>query len=177
GPAKTTALEAAGAKMIGYQDIYASMGSRPLLGLLNASGGLLAYNSPCTGRSLEGVLASQLCRKPAPASGGKTAPKKTLDFPTSRRYNGPRKRGDGIGMNRVKEYRLAVGWSQEELAAQAGCSASYVSRIESGQRSGSINVRVRIAAALKKPTAEVFPDMDWYAADHPPAVQEEAETS
>ena len=80
-------------------------------------------------------------------------------------------------MNRVKEYRLAIGWSQEQLAARAGCSASYVSRIESGQRSGSINVRVRIAAALKKPTADVFPDMDWYAADHPPAVQEEAEAS
>src|SRR5690606_31724102 len=63
-----------------------------------------------------GVFASRLCRKPAPASGEKTSPK-TLDFPTSRRYNGPRKRGDGIGMNRVKEYRLAVGWSQEELAA------------------------------------------------------------
>src|SRR5690606_2479349 len=79
---KTTALEAAGAKMIGRQDIYASMGARPLLGLLNAAGDLLAYNSPCTGRSLEGVLASQLCRKPAPASGEKTSPK-TLDFPAS----------------------------------------------------------------------------------------------
>ena len=80
-------------------------------------------------------------------------------------------------MNRVKEYRLAVGWSQEELAARAGCSVSYVSRIESGQRSGSINVRVRIAAALRRPTAEVFPDMDWYASDHPPAVRKEAEAS
>src|SRR5690606_40222489 len=29
---KTTALEAAGAKMIGHQDTYASKGARPLLG-------------------------------------------------------------------------------------------------------------------------------------------------
>src|SRR5690606_8526905 len=72
---KTNALEAAGAEMIGHQDIYVSMRSRPLLGLLNASGGLLTYNSPYTGQSLEGVLASQLCRKPDPASGEKTSPK------------------------------------------------------------------------------------------------------
>src|SRR5690606_34463388 len=43
---KTTALEAAGAEMIGHQDIYVSMEARPLLGLLNASGGLLTYNMP-----------------------------------------------------------------------------------------------------------------------------------
>jgi len=82
-----------------------------------------------------------------------------------------------MSMNRVKEYRLAIGWSQEQLAARAGCSASYVSRIESGQRSGSIDVRVRIAAALRKPTIEVFPDMDWYSADNPLAVRREAEAS
>lgn len=71
-------------------------------------------------------------------------------------------------MNRVREFRIAAGWSQEELAARAGCSPSYVSRIENGRQSGSINVRVRIAAALRKPTAEVFPDMDWYAIAPPP---------
>src|SRR5690606_28190456 len=127
--------------MIGRQDIYASMGARPLLGLLNASGGLLAYNSPYTWQFLEdgAGMADQ------DRFWGKTSPK-ILDSPANRGTMDPE--SEVMSMNRVKEYRLAIGWSQEQLAARAGCSASYVSRIESGQRSGSIDVRVRIAAAL-----------------------------
>ena len=34
----------------------------------------------------------------------------------------------------VRKLRQSKGWSIEKLAAEAGCSSSYLSRIESGQR-------------------------------------------
>jgi transcriptional regulator with XRE-family HTH domain len=48
----------------------------------------------------------------------------------------------------VRRHRQAVGLSQEELAHRAGLHRTYVSLIERGQRTVSIEVLRKLAAAL-----------------------------
>jgi DNA-binding XRE family transcriptional regulator len=48
----------------------------------------------------------------------------------------------------VREVRLKVGISQEELADRAGLHRTYVSLLERGKRNPSLNVIQALAAAL-----------------------------
>jgi transcriptional regulator with XRE-family HTH domain len=48
----------------------------------------------------------------------------------------------------VQRLRLAKGWSQEELADQAGMHRTYVSGIERGIRNATVTVLERLAIAL-----------------------------
>ena len=50
---------------------------------------------------------------------------------------------------RVRALREARGWSQEELAEQAGLHRTYVSAVERGVRNPTVTVMARIAAALE----------------------------
>lgn len=52
-----------------------------------------------------------------------------------------------LGSN-VRRVRLEMGWSQEELAARARLSQSYLSQLESGLRSVSIDTIDQVARAL-----------------------------
>ncbi|MEJ6490560.1 helix-turn-helix transcriptional regulator [Leucobacter sp. USCH14] len=59
--------------------------------------------------------------------------------------------------NRLRELRLARGWSsQEAFALHAGLDRTYVSGIESGRRNPTLDVAVRIAGALDVPLPELF---------------------
>ncbi len=49
--------------------------------------------------------------------------------------------------------RAVRGWTQEQVAAQARLSASYLSLIEAGQRTPSSKAVSRITAALRVPEA------------------------
>lgn len=52
-----------------------------------------------------------------------------------------------LGAN-VRKARLELCWSQEELCAQAQLSQSYLSQVESGRRSVSIDSIDQLARAL-----------------------------
>ena len=57
-------------------------------------------------------------------------------------------------MRRLKVLRTARGMSQAEVAKAAGLSRGYLSRIEIGMQSPTLEVIERLAAALKvKPSA------------------------
>lgn len=48
----------------------------------------------------------------------------------------------------VREERELREWSQQQLADAAGLSAVYISEVERGRRSPSLDVLARIAAAV-----------------------------
>ncbi len=60
-----------------------------------------------------------------------------------------------LGVN-VRRIRVAKGWSQEELCARSGLSQTYVSQIESGLRSVSIDVLDQLARGLVVPPDELL---------------------
>jgi DNA-binding XRE family transcriptional regulator len=53
------------------------------------------------------------------------------------------------GANPTKVWREYRGLTQQQLAAAAGISKSYLSQIETGQRTGSVDVLLQIATALR----------------------------
>lgn len=49
---------------------------------------------------------------------------------------------------RIRQYRLAIGKTQEELAEKAGISANYLSNLETGQAAGRLAKYYSVAQAL-----------------------------
>ena len=49
---------------------------------------------------------------------------------------------------RVREVRHERGWTQEQLAFEAGVKRAYLSEIENGQRNVSLDVVEKLATAL-----------------------------
>jgi transcriptional regulator with XRE-family HTH domain len=50
---------------------------------------------------------------------------------------------------RVRELRHERGWTQEQLAFEAGVKRAYISEVENGQRNVSLDVVEKLATALK----------------------------
>ncbi len=60
---------------------------------------------------------------------------------------------------RVRELRMGLGLSQEELAERAGLHRNYVGGVERGERNiGLLNVD-RLAAALNSRLSDLFSDL------------------
>jgi len=59
---------------------------------------------------------------------------------------------------RVRQARLAVCLSQEQLAAKAGLHRTYVGGIERGERNPSLRNILALAAALGVQPRELFAD-------------------
>ena len=59
-----------------------------------------------------------------------------------------------VGLN-MKALREAKGWSQEELADQAGIHRTYVSGVERGVRNPTITVLEKLAKALGSHLSEL----------------------
>ena len=57
---------------------------------------------------------------------------------------------------RVREIRLAKGWTQEELAHRLSLNSTFVSRLERGERSPSLPTIARIAQALEVHVSFLF---------------------
>ncbi len=57
---------------------------------------------------------------------------------------------------RIKELRKRAGFSQEDLAESVGIDGKYVSRIEVGKRSPSLETLFHIADALAVDVHELF---------------------
>ena len=59
--------------------------------------------------------------------------------------------------NKVKEYRIQKGLSQEELAKEANLSRYLISKIEKGDDFNlTKNTMISIATALDKKVADIF---------------------
>ncbi len=56
----------------------------------------------------------------------------------------------------VRRMRSTRGWSQEELAANAGVDRRYMSDLENGKRNPSLDVMSRLAAALGISVSELM---------------------
>lgn len=48
----------------------------------------------------------------------------------------------------IRTIRTRLGWSQEKLAEASGLHRSYISQLERGHRNPTLDVLVRLAAAL-----------------------------
>lgn len=57
---------------------------------------------------------------------------------------------------RVRQIRVARGWTQEELCERAEVHRSYLAAIETGGRNPTLDVIVRIAGGLRVPIADLF---------------------
>ena len=57
---------------------------------------------------------------------------------------------------RVRAFREAKGWSQEELAFNSGLHRTYVGDIERGERNIAVLNLSKLAAALEIPIASLF---------------------
>jgi transcriptional regulator with XRE-family HTH domain len=60
----------------------------------------------------------------------------------------------------LRELRTAAGLSQEALAEKAGLHRNYVGHIERGEKTASLDVLVRLAAAFNLPMRELLADFD-----------------
>ncbi len=58
----------------------------------------------------------------------------------------------------VRASRIAKGWSQERLAAEAKLDRTYIGGIERGERNPSLVNIHRLAKALRTPVRDLFPD-------------------
>ena len=71
--------------------------------------------------------------------------------------------------NKLGEYRLGRGWTQQRLADAAGCTSSYVARLEAGISEPSVGLALAIADALEAPVrvlwhAGPIERVDWSGA-------------
>jgi len=53
-----------------------------------------------------------------------------------------------VSGRRVRQVRHEHGWTQEQLAFEAGVKRAYLSEIENGQRNVSLDVVEKLARAL-----------------------------
>jgi len=60
----------------------------------------------------------------------------------------------------VKHYRARLGWTQEDLARQAGINRSYLAGIESGRRNTSARTIEKLARALGVSPADLLALLD-----------------
>lgn len=57
---------------------------------------------------------------------------------------------------RLKHYRLAKGWTQEELADKVGVRRETIMRLEKAQYNPSLKLAIDIARAIDAPIEEIF---------------------
>ena len=60
-------------------------------------------------------------------------------------------------MNRVKENRLRLFWTQSDLALNAGISRSTIAKIEAGNHDPGDITKAKLAKALNVSVLELFP--------------------
>lgn len=61
-------------------------------------------------------------------------------------------------MTLIRELRLARGWTQRQLAQQAGCTDKHISRLENGLQRPSYEMLHAVARALGISDADLLAD-------------------
>ncbi|HEX7154355.1 MAG TPA: helix-turn-helix transcriptional regulator [Thermoanaerobaculia bacterium] len=59
---------------------------------------------------------------------------------------------------RVRQLRLAAGWTQEELAEAAGITTTYTSDLERGTKVPSLTIALRLSRAFRVSIADLLKD-------------------
>ncbi len=59
-------------------------------------------------------------------------------------------------INRVKELRMAIGWTQEQLANAAGVSRQSINSIERNRYVPSLELALTFARIFSCPTDQIF---------------------
>jgi|GEM_PF-193931 len=59
---------------------------------------------------------------------------------------------------RVRQLRLAAGWTQEQLAEAAGITTTYTSDLERGTKVPSLTIVLQISRAFRISVAELLRD-------------------
>ena len=57
---------------------------------------------------------------------------------------------------RLKQYRLAQGWTQEQLAERVGVRRETIMRLEKAQYNPSLKLAIDIARAVEAPIEDIF---------------------
>ncbi len=57
---------------------------------------------------------------------------------------------------RIRNYRTAMGLSQEKLAEHSGCHPTYIGQIERGEKNATVESIEKIATALNIPLSKLF---------------------
>lgn len=57
---------------------------------------------------------------------------------------------------RLKQYRLAKGWTQEQLAERIGVRRETIMRLEKAQYNPSLKLAIDIARAVEAPIEDIF---------------------
>ena len=57
---------------------------------------------------------------------------------------------------RIRNFRIEKGLSQEKLAELSGCHATYVGQLERGEKNATVESVERVAAALGIPLSRLF---------------------
>jgi len=68
----------------------------------------------------------------------------------------------------VRRRRQALGFSQEELADRADLHRTYISLIERGLRTASIQTLTKLAEALSTTGYQLLRDVEGEVSEHPP---------
>ncbi len=58
--------------------------------------------------------------------------------------------------NAVRELRLQLGWTQQELGVRVGTSRQAIIAIENGRFDPSLPLAIKLSRALKKAIEEIF---------------------
>ncbi|WP_420322116.1 helix-turn-helix domain-containing protein [Flagellimonas sp.] len=61
---------------------------------------------------------------------------------------------------KIKDYRLKLGWSQHKLGLHSNISRTQISRLENGEISTSVITLLRIAKALKLDKSQLLDLLD-----------------
>lgn len=56
----------------------------------------------------------------------------------------------------VRAARKEKGWTQEQLAFEAGIKRAYLSEIEGGKRNPTLDIVEKLALALQKPASQLL---------------------
>ncbi len=64
---------------------------------------------------------------------------------------------------RIRSYRLKIGFNQEELAEKCGLHPTYIGQVERGEKNATIESISKIAAGLSLPLSTLFENIDGIA--------------
>ena len=57
---------------------------------------------------------------------------------------------------RIRSYRLQLGFSQEKVAELSGCHPTYIGQVERGEKNATLESIEKIAAAIEVPLSKLF---------------------
>lgn len=70
---------------------------------------------------------------------------------------------------RIRNFRLQLGYSQEKLAELSGCHPTYIGQVERGEKNATLESVEKISAALEIPLSKLFDKYEHSSSNNIPA--------